>query len=91
MLLEEIYRGNFTPTDLASPTDPQYKAANQKVTDLTDQLREHLSPDDYLLLDDLISQIYIANCMELEQCFAFSFSAGLVLQQEAAQQIKAIL
>ena len=91
MLLEEIYRGNFTPSDFVAPCDPEYKAINQKILELTDQLRDHLSPDDYQLLDELVAKIYTANCMELEQCFAFSFSAGMILHQEAGQQVNAVL
>ncbi len=36
MILEEIFRGNFTPLDVVFPTNPEYWAANQKAADLTE-------------------------------------------------------
>lgn len=87
MILEQLFRGNFTPLDLVTPTDPEYETANQKVCDLTDQLREKLSSEDRKLLEDLIAQIYTAQCMESEALFQFGFAAGVRLQAEVAEQM----
>ena len=82
MILEEMFRGNFTPLDLVTPSDPEYRAASEKVDELTDQLKEQLSPIQKKLLDDLLAQVYTAQCFESEEFFAFGFAAGVQTQRE---------
>ncbi len=91
MILEEMFRGNFTPLDLVSPTDPDYHAANERAADLTDQLSAQLSPDQKKLLDALLDQIYTAQCLESEAFFAFGFAAGVQLQKEVKEQMKVLM
>ena len=88
MILEAVCRGNFTPSDLVIPTDPEYQKSNQTINDLTDELTEKLEPADQKLLNDLITAIYAAQCMESEAFFKFAFAAGMRLQQEAMEQYR---
>ena len=82
MILEEMFRGNFTPLDVVSPTDPEYRAANQKASDLTEELLKQLSPEPQELLNALLAQIYTAQCCESEAFFSFGFACGVQTQRE---------
>ncbi len=88
MILEEIFRGNFTPLDVVSPTDPEYWAANQKAADLTEALIKQLQAEQKKLLDELLEQIYTAQCRESEAFFSFGFASGVQLQKEVKEQMK---
>lgn len=82
MILEALFRGNFSPPDIVSPTDPTYKKLNQEICKLQDQLILHLSENDQKLLDDLIAKIYTAQAIESEAYVIFALAVGVELQQE---------
>ncbi len=88
MILESIFRGNFTPLDLVVPDDPVYKKINKEVCDLRDQLAKKLSKDDTTLLDVMMRHIYTAKLIECEAYFTFGFSAGMKMQKEVEANIK---
>ena len=54
---------------------------------LMDTLSEHLSKEDYTLVEELRAQVAIAQCEENESHFKYGFSAGLLVQQEAHEQV----
>ena len=51
-------------------------------------LPEKLSKEDYNLVEELQDQASIAQCEENECHFKIGFSAGLLVQQEAVEQMK---
>ena len=53
-----------------------------------DRLAEKLSKEDYDLVEELQDQASIAQCEESEYHFKYGFSAGLLVQQEAVEQVK---
>ena len=53
-----------------------------------DRLAEKLSKEDYNLVEELQDQASIAQCEENECHFKIGFSAGLLVQQEAVEQMK---
>ena len=55
-----------------------------------DQLEERLTKEDYDLVEELQNQASIAQSEENECHFKFGFSAGLLVQQEAVEQVKNI-
>ena len=55
-----------------------------------DQLEERLTKEDYDLVEELQNQASIAQIEENECHFKFGFSAGLLVQQEAVEQVKNI-
>ena len=57
---------------------------------LTDQLEERLTKEDYDLVEALQNQASIAQSEENECHFKVGFSAGLLVQQEAVEQVKNI-
>ena len=91
MILESIFRGNFTPLDLVVPDDPDYKKLNLKVCELRDQLSSKLSPEDNTLLDTMIHHIYTAQLMECEAYFTFGLSAGLQIESESKDILEAVI
>lgn len=48
---------------------------------------ERLSKEDYALVEELRAQVAIAQCEENESHFKYGFSAGLLVQQEAHEQV----
>ena len=87
MILESIFRGNFSPLDLVVPDDPEYMQLNRQACDLRDRLARSLAPEDVKILDSMISKIYNAQLMECEAYFTFGLSAGLQIQKEAAAKL----
>ena len=87
MILEYIFRGNFSPLDLVVPDDPEYMQLNRQACDLRDRLAKALAPDDVKVLDSMISTMYNAQLMECETFFTFGLSAGLQIQKEAAAKL----
>ena len=48
---------------------------------------ERLSKEDYALVEELREQMAIAQCEENESHFKYGFSAGLLVQKEAYEQV----
>ena len=90
MILEAIYRGNYTPLDLVLPTDQEYPKSNSRINELQDQLMETLEPDQKQILQALIAEIYRSQCMESEAFFKFAFASGMQLQKEIGEQCKCL-
>lgn len=52
-----------------------------------EQRSQRLSKEDYELVQELRAQTAIAQCEESESHFKYGFSAGLIVQHEAYEQI----
>ena len=52
-----------------------------------EQLSKRLSKEDYELVKELRAQTAIAQCEESESHFKYGFSAGLIVQHEAYEQV----
>ena len=52
-----------------------------------EQLSQRLSKEDYELVKELRAQTAIAQCEESESHFKDGFSAGLIVQHEAYEQV----
>ena len=87
MILEEMFNGRFYPCETVVPTSPEYRKAVQTCAELMDQLSQRLSKEDYELVQELRAQTAIAQCEESESHFKYGFSAGLLVQKEAYEQV----
>ena len=90
MILEAIFNGEFYPSEAIVPRSQQYVKALRACENLMQQLSRRLSKEDYALVEELQTQYQIAQCEENECHFKYGFSAGLLLQQEAEEQIKSV-
>ena len=90
MSLEAIYSGDFYPSEKVVPTSPAYIEALKTCEKLMEQLSRRLSKEDYALVEELQTQSSIAQGEENECHFRVGFSAGLLVQQEALEQVKKI-
>ena len=90
MILESMFRGNLSPTDLVYPSDPEYNQLSHQVVELSDQLYQTLTPPQQGLLEQLLHTIYSANLIESESYFSFGFSLGLELQREIQEQLSCL-
>ena len=88
MILEAMYNGEFYPCETVVPTSPEYRKAVQTCAALMEQLSQRLSKEDYALVEELRAQNAIAQCEESESDFKYGFSAGLLVQQEAHEQVQ---
>lgn len=87
MILEAMYNGEFYPCETVTPTSPEYMQAMKKCMELMEKLSQRLSKEDYELVEELRTQAAIAQCEESECHFKYGFSAGLLVQQEAYEQV----
>ena len=90
MILEAIFNGNFYPSETVVPKSEKYRNALKACEKIMDQLEERLTKEDYDLVEELQNQASIAQSEENECHFKFGFSAGLLVQQEAVEQVKNI-
>ena len=81
MILEAMYCGDFYPCETVAPTSPKYRKALKTCEKLMEQLFQRLNKEDY-------EQTAIAQCEENESYFKYGFSAGLIVQQEAHEQVQ---
>lgn len=88
MILEAMYNGEFYPCETVIPTSPEYRKAVIACEKLMEQLSQRLSKEDYELVQELRAQTAIAQCEESESHFKYGFSAGLIVQQEAYEQLR---
>ena len=88
MILEEMYNGRFYPCETVVADSPEYKRALKACSYLMETLSERLSKEDYKLVEELREQVSIAQCEENERHFKYGFSAGLLVQQEAHEQVQ---
>ena len=87
MILEEMYSGRFYPCETVVPTSEAYRKAVKDCEKLLEQLSQRLSKEDYELVKELRAQTAIAQCEESESHFKYGFSAGLIVQHEAYEQV----
>ena len=88
MILEEMYNGNFYPAETLITDTPIYNQAVSICTDLMDTLSRRLSKEDYELVEELQSQMVIAQCEQSECYFKYGFAVGQTLHQEACDLIQ---
>ena len=88
MILEEMFNGRFYPCETVVADSLRFKQATKASAALMDTLSEHLSKEDYALVEELRAQNAIAQCEESESHFKYGFSAGLIVQQEAHEQLQ---
>lgn len=88
MILEAIYSGDFYPSETVVPKSEKYRNVLKACEKIMDRLAEKLSKEDYNLVEELQDQASIAQCEENECHLKIGFSAGLLVQQEAVEQMK---
>ena len=67
---------------------PRSTKGSQSLCRPDGDLSERLSKEDYKLVEELREQVSIAQCEENESHFKYGFSAGLLVQQEAHEQVQ---
>ncbi len=88
MILEALYNGRFYPAEMIAPKDPKHKELYHQVSQITKELSEKLSKEDMDSVKALRELLFQAQDIELESQFAFGFAAGILLHQEAVEQVR---
>ena len=91
MILESIFRGNFSPLDLVVPDDPEYMQLNRQACDLRDRLAKALTPDDVKVLDSMISTMYNAQLMDCVVWFISSLFTGLLIEKRPVKSHEEVI
>ena len=87
MILEEMFNGRSIRRQRQMCIRDRFKQAVKASAALMDALSERLSKEDYALVEELREQVAIAQCEENESHFKYGFSAGLLVQKEAYEQV----
>lgn len=82
MILEAMFNGRFYPAETVTPTNSEYWAANQQVSQIMEQLSSRLSAENFSLLTQLREQLSIVQMLEMESHFKYGFASGVLLHQE---------
>lgn len=88
MILEAMYSGDFYPCETVVPTSSEYRKAIKACEKLMEQLSQRLNQEDYALVQELQAQTAIIQGEESESHFMYGFSAGLIVHQEAHEQVQ---
>ncbi len=88
MILEVLCRGNYSPPDLITPSDPDYWKANQQVGQTMDLLKSQLREPYYKLVEQLVDTIYKAQCFECESYYKLGFVSGMAIERETQELLK---
>lgn len=83
-LMKQIYYGEFYPSEDIMSNDPEYKAKSLKIGDEFQYFMDILNSDeDKKRIDELHVLILDTYSMEKYDSFAYGFSAGLHIMNEA--------
>ncbi len=88
MILEALCRGNYSPPDLITPSDPDYWETNQQVGQIMDLLKAQLSEPHYKLVEQLVDTIYRVQCFECEAYYKLGFTTGMALEREVQEGLQ---
>ncbi len=87
MILEAMFRGDFAPVEQVYPEDSEYRKALKSIEALMQQLSQKLPPEDYQMVEAILSHYGTAQYIEDEAHFKLGFSVGLALQCEAEKEL----
>jgi hypothetical protein len=82
MLLEAIFKGEIYPSETVVCNSKTYNEASKSVDKATDYFHETLSEQDYERLEQMLSDIAIAQTEENCENFKNGFAMGVRLMQE---------
>lgn len=88
MILESLCRGNYSPPDLITPSDPAYWEANHQVGQMMDCLKSQLSEPHYKIVEQLVNKVYAAQCYECESYFKLGVASGMVIEREVQEELQ---
>lgn len=91
MILESIFRGDFSLDQFSYPTSSEYKAVINEISMLSTKLKDNLSPVDYNSVNELLDKIHTAQYMESQSCFMAGLAVGFQLHNEITEELKNIL
>ena len=88
MMMEAIFDGDFRPDETEAWESQIRWDLGKEIRSLQEDLKARLDLEDYLMVEQLLEQDLTAHSIECECHFKYGFSAGLILLQEAYQEIK---
>ena len=88
MILDAIFHGDLSVDNFPYPNAPEYKQAAAKVNTKSMEVKEKLSPEQYALVEQLLSEVYAAQYLEATACFRTGVAVGVELQSEIEQELQ---
>ena len=90
MLLDSIFKGDFSIEEFSRPTDPKYQELSKEISMMIDTIESQQNPQQADAVKELLIKVYEAQYIEAGRIFKIGFAAGLTLQQEAAELMREI-
>lgn len=82
-IMEELYNGKLYPSEQVSPKDDNYREANRRLDQLSSEMEERLSKEDYAKLDEICDCMVDTQDIMCMEFFRLGLSMGLLLMKEA--------
>lgn len=87
MILQALYAGDFRPSEM-KPENPTGVQAGRELEKFRAVLEQKLSEEEFALVEKLLNQMLLVADAECADYFAYGFSAGLLLAQEARELVE---
>lgn len=82
-ILEQLYIGTLTPEEDIIPEDPQYRMISGQVSDMMEMWKKKLSPEDFILLEQMLDLKVELHAMQNKACFVQGYKLGAKMTAEA--------
>jgi hypothetical protein len=82
-ILEQLYIGTLTPEEDIIPEDPQYRMISGQVSDMMEMWKKKLSPEDFVLLEQMLDLKVELHAMQNKACFVQGYKLGAKMTAEA--------
>lgn len=81
-ILKQLYYGEIYPKESVYPSNTDYKAIQNKVSDEHKYFKKKMSFEDAERFDELKNKMYQISAMEGYENFAYGFKLGVALMLE---------
>ena len=82
MILDSIFRGEFSPIEQICPTNPEYHLLTAEIADMLDTLISNITSENREILEAILEKIQETQIIECETFYCSGFAEGILLQQE---------
>ena len=78
-MLHDLYFGEISPWERAPVRTREYKELTSKIIDIWEYLKDRLSPEDYIKLEEMQNLRAQADAIDSTDLFAYAFRTGALM------------
>ncbi len=78
-MLHDLYFGEINPWERAPVRTREYKELTRKIIDIWEYLKDRLSPEDYIKLEEMQNLRAQADTIDSTDLFAYAFRTGALM------------